>query len=374
MFHAKLLICLAPVCVFIAFANANETHVIVRGSAQNAPKQPQIAVDESGAIHVTYGVGKAVYYCKSSDKGETFTGAVKIGEVPGLALGMRRGPRIVVAKEALVVTAIGHKDGNLYAWRSTDGGQHWSHPVQVNDSSRDAREGLHAMAKGPGENIYVVWLDCRDQKRGSRIYGAASTDSGKTWTANREVYHSPSGSVCECCHPSLAFGPLGQMYVMWRNSVNGSRDMYMTSSVDGGRTFSDAVKLGSGTWPLDACPMDGGYIAVSAKDGRIFTAWRRSNEVFRTASDKSSEERLGTGTQPWIAASSAGPYVVWLEKRPGRLVLQSPSESEPKQLAAQAVDPVIASGPGGAGPIVAVWERPEANATALVCQVLEMNK
>ena len=128
------------------------------------------------------------------------------------------------------------------------------------------------MAEGPGGEVYCVWLDCRDQQRGSRIFGAASTDGGKTWTKNRQVYSSPSGSVCECCHPSVAYDSSGKLHVMWRNSLQGARDMYMTSSTDGGATFSAGVKLGSGTWPLDACPMDGGYLAVSS-NGVVFTAY-----------------------------------------------------------------------------------------------------
>ena len=51
---------------------------------------------------------------------------------------------------------------------------------------------------------------------------------------------------------------------MWRNSLDGARDMFVSESRDGGRTFSNARKLGSGTWPLKACPMDGGHLAFDA--------------------------------------------------------------------------------------------------------------
>ncbi|KAJ3054740.1 hypothetical protein HK102_011471, partial [Quaeritorhiza haematococci] len=49
---------------------------------------------------------------------------------------------------------------------------------------------------------------------------------------------------------------------MWRNSLKGARDLFLADSSDGGRTFSPAEKLGRGTWPLNACPMDGGAVAV----------------------------------------------------------------------------------------------------------------
>ena len=62
----------------------------------------------------------------------------------------------------------------------------------------------------------------------------------------------------------------GRVAVMWRNWLNGSRDMFAALSSDGGKTFATAQKLGSGTWKLNGCPMDGGSIAVrSPLDRRL---------------------------------------------------------------------------------------------------------
>ena len=56
---------------------------------------------------------------------------------------------------------------------------------------------------------------------------------------------------------------------MCRNKLGGSRDLY-TLRLRDGRAAGPAVKQGEGTWKLDACPMDGGGIAV--RDGRIASA------------------------------------------------------------------------------------------------------
>ena len=69
------------------------------------------------------------------------------------------------------------------------------------------------------------------------------------------------------------------VHVMFRNSIGGNRDMYVTSSADGGKSFSQATKLGSGTWTLDACPMDGGMLAAGP-DGAIDTVWRRDGNIY----------------------------------------------------------------------------------------------
>jgi hypothetical protein len=66
---------------------------------------------------------------------------------------------------------------------------------------------------------------------------------------------------------------------MFRNWLNGSRDLYLAPSVNKGRTFKDAVKLGTGIWKLNACRMDGGGLDFNV-DNTINTTWQRSGNVY----------------------------------------------------------------------------------------------
>src|SRR5262245_57523788 len=170
---------------------AAEPVVITRGTTPNHPRQPQLAIDDQGNIHVAFGAAGAVYYTSSRDGGKSFGDRIEVGQAARLALGMRRGPRIAVSKGAVVMTAIGHEAGNVFAWRSTVGGKSWQGPAPINDSSRDAREGLHTLASSPSGELCCVWLDCRDLPKGQRIFCSTSADGGQTWSANREVYRSP---------------------------------------------------------------------------------------------------------------------------------------------------------------------------------------
>ena len=208
------------------------------------------------------------------------------------------------------------------------------------------------MASGADGSIWCVWLDLRDKK--SEIYATASQDGGATWAPNRCVYRSPDGSVCECCHPSVIVSG-DNVHVMFRNSLGGNRDMYVTSSTDRGKSFSDARKLGSGTWTLDACPMDGGMLAAGPK-GALATVWRRDGNVYTAAGDGSPEILLGPGQQPWIAGTAKGSIIVWTVSREGDLLVQSPVSGQPQKLAGAARDPMIASSSNGEGPVVACWE------------------
>ena len=334
---------------------ATEPTVVVQGTSSQPPKQPQAAVAADDTVHLVYGVGETVFHTRSTDDGQTFSPPRAAFRVTNMSLGMRRGPRLAIAGKTLVVSAIGGalgkgKDGDLQAWRSTDGGASWQGPVRVNDVEAAAREGLHGMAAGPDGTLWCVWLDLR--VKGTQIYASKSTDGGATWQPNVRVYQSPDGHVCECCHPSVLVTS-DAVHVMFRNALDGNRDMYLATSTDGGKTFTPASQLGQGNWKLKACPMDGGMLAAGPK-GSLGTVWRRNGEVYGTSSSGGKEMLLGRGEQPWVAASAGGYYVVWTEGREGDLWVQFPGSGPPRKLAASARDPMVAA--GSFGPVIACWE------------------
>ena len=280
-------------------------------SAPDVPlKQPQMAV-AGKTVNLTYGAGNTVYFARSEDAGKTFSPPVKVAQPKALMLGMHRGPRIAMAGDAIVITAIaGEEKGknvDLLSWRSADKGKTWSQGMRVNDVATSAREGLHGIAAGPNGTLWAVWLDLRE--KGMRLMGSLSTDAGKTWTPNQLVYASPDGHICECCHPTAYVGPNGELYAMWRNWLSGSRDMYYAVSTD--RKTWSAHKLGEGTWPLKACPMDGGGLALDGNGG-FHSAWRRDGVVY-AAPANGKEVALGPGKNPSITANRNGRYVAWTE-------------------------------------------------------------
>jgi len=358
--------CLALTVVGLRVCPAAEAVNVIDAQTINDARQPQAAIGDDRTIYVAFGAAKAIYCCKSTDGAKSFGKPVKVGEVKELALGMRRGPRIVVAKGNIVITALGHEDGNALAWRSGDQGESWEGPIPVNDAPGAAREGLHAMAVSPSGTVFCVWLDFRNESM--QIYGAASEDGGASWSQNRRIYQSPDKNVCECCHPSVTYDSAGNLHVMWRNSIGGYRDMYRTASHDGGKTFDAAIKLGEGTWELDACPMDGGCIVATGPD-QVSTIWRRERQVFRTAPNSDHEELLADGEQPWAAATKAGVHLVWIDGRPGELWLMKPGSKEPMKLASDATDPMVTAANGSA---LVVWESGTKNNHVLKAQVIGM--
>lgn len=274
--------------------------------------QPQLA-KLGNKVFVAYAQDASVRVRSSADGGATFGPEVTLA-VPGrMSVGMRRGPRIAVTASAVMVSVIagargGGLDGDLLLYRSVDGGATFGAPVVINDASGSAREGLHGFAANDQGFVILAWLDLRAP--GTQIFAATSQDHGATWSADRFVYKSPSGTVCECCHPSVTPGRgnrgIGHA-IMFRNSVDGNRDLHVTRSEDG-ISYSPARKSGVGSWKLDACPMDGGDFIVNGTD--IVSVWRREMDVY-IASPGRPERKLGPGRTPVIDRSGAHQDIAW---------------------------------------------------------------
>jgi hypothetical protein len=324
----------ALACVLPAYAT--ETRL--------ACAEPSVAADGSD-VFVACGRGTAILVGRGTP--ERLGPLDTIGTLGGLALGHHRGPKIAVSGATVVVSAIGKGEGrsgaDLWAWRSSDHGDTWSGPVRVTDTADAAQEGLHGMAVS-GSTVAVTWLDVRAGRM--RLYGSRSGDGGASWSANNEIYRSPGGAICTCCHPSVLVAADGTLTTLFRNDVDGNRDMYLK---DGD---APPVRLGDRSWRLSACPMDGGGLART-RDGRVITAWRRDQQVL-VASPGHPERIVGGGKDPALAIAGDVPVVAW--QSPTGLVLRFGSA------------PVIELDPAGRAPalaplsdgsVVVAWQRGE---------------
>lgn len=68
------------------------------------------------------------------------------------------------------------------------------------------------------------------------------------------------------------------------------RDMVLSRSSDGGRTFGAATALHADRWTITACPHRGGQVSADAR-GRLYAVWYtegtggRPDVLFATAPD-----------------------------------------------------------------------------------------
>ena len=178
----------------------------------------------------------------------------------------------------------------------------------INDVPDIAKEGFVSLAANNRGEIYAVRLDLRTDKR-NKIVVAMSRNGGRTWLKNKIIYMSPDSTVCECCKPSVEMKDQ-LLVIMFRNFVNGNRDLHIIQSADGGLNFGEARKLGDGSWKLNGCPMDGGGLVINS-DNSIQTIWRRQGNIFRCEAGKK-EQWIAVGKQCVMAGNKGSNYIAFM--------------------------------------------------------------
>jgi hypothetical protein len=198
----------------------------------------------------------------------------------------------------------------------------------------------------------AVWLDHRDMAakttgggstHEAHQHGTAATAQQTDGAARAQLSQiffarlndaasarSIARGVCYCCKTSIAAGADGSIVAAWRHVYAGNvRDIALTKSTDGGRTFASPVRVSEDNWVLDGCPENGPAVAVDAAQA-IHVIWP-------TVVQRSS------GAEPVM-------QLFYATSRDGRRFTPRqamPTESVPRH-------PQIAVGPSGT--IVAAWD------------------
>lgn len=278
-------------------------------AAEIRGQQPNVGVDTKGVLRMVYGDGEKIYCITSSNNGNSFSSPVLVGEINEMHLGHTRGPQIASSKNYSLISAI-DKAGMLHSYRLNHQSNKWVELEDINDKKGTGVEGLMALTADNEDNFYAVWLDIRLEKK-NNIFFSSINGKSSSWSKNLMVYRSPEGHVCECCKPNISANN-GRVVIGFRNWLMGSRDIYYAVSTNKGKTFSKPKKSGTGTWRLNACPMDGGGLAIS-ENGATSTAWRRNSDVYFWAENQP-EQRLGTGRDVSMAQNKNNTVVAWQDK------------------------------------------------------------
>lgn len=270
-------------------------------------KQPHMALDTKGILRIVFGRNDSIFCIASTDQGQTFTDPMIVGRVKDMHLGMSRGPQIASSAHVTLITAT-DKAGNIHAFRLDHATEQWKKMGQINDQPASAPEGLMSVAADQEDHFYAVWLDVRSDHK-NKIYVASSQNQAEAWLENVLAYQSPDSTVCECCQPAIAVSK-DKVYLMFRNWLNGSRDMYVMQSGKDDLSFTSAQKLGEGTWKLNGCPMDGGGIFIDDQQ-QVHTTWQREGKIYYSQPGQK-EVLLGTGRGSSISGG-AQPVIAWQE-------------------------------------------------------------
>ena len=142
----------------------------------------------------------------------------------------------------------------IYFTRSTDGGKTFSMPFRISDNGGDCIDSDNTVegavpAVGPKGEVYIVWAGPLG------LIAKKSLDGGLTFSKDRVMDSMPGGwdfSVAGLNRANgmpvtgvdLSRGPnKGTLYVNWIDARNGDPDVFVSSSRDGGETWSAPIRV-----------------------------------------------------------------------------------------------------------------------------------
>jgi cytochrome c len=239
---------------------------------------PALAVDAGGRPIVAWSTaghaGNTVLVARPGDGSQPVrvnpagTSVDARHQAPGLAVGP--GGEVYVTWSAAKPRPEGVLfASDLYLSRSLDGGRTFEPPLRVNDD-RPISHSFEDLAVAPDGTVLIGWIDSRDGQRRTATYVARVADHGARL---ERVTRLEGGETCVCCRVSVGAGPGEAAAVLWRKVFPGDiRDMVLSRSSDGGRTFDAATTVHADRWAITACPHRGGQVAADAS-GRLYAVW-----------------------------------------------------------------------------------------------------
>ncbi|MQA89617.1 MAG: hypothetical protein GEU90_05215 [Gemmatimonas sp.] len=271
--------------------------------AETGASNPTVAVSPAGLTYVawaaTEGDESNVLFSRTVADG-TFSEVVRVNHIAGDAAPHAQAPAQVAAGPGDEIYVVWQNRSEA-EWldfgasdvrfsRSLDGGETWFPAVTVNDNdpSIPARNTFHDVEVADDGTIYVSWIDARvrdgfrgdyyretgesppvDEEPATEIRLTSSKDGGATFTPSVVL----ETNSCPCCRTSMATGPDGMVYVSYRKVYGDNiRDIAVVRSLDGGRTFEEPVRVHDDGWYIEGCPHAGASLAVD-RDGRVHVAW-----------------------------------------------------------------------------------------------------
>ncbi len=238
-----------------------------------------------------------VYIAISRDGGATFAAPVRVNDVTGDArVGGEQPPHLALIPKAkgdpdivIVWTAKRAEGTRLLTTRSTDGGATFAPATIVRGSDGAGSRGWESIAVSRTGSVFALWLDHRNlamtnHQMSAPAGGPAPPKADPVEQAGKsQLYFAAldgsvapkaiTNSVCYCCKTSLVSTGDGSVYGVWRHVYPGDlRDMALTVSRNGGKTFSAPVRVSEDHWEFDGCPDNGPSLAVDAAR-RVHVAW-----------------------------------------------------------------------------------------------------
>ena len=267
-------------------------------SMQAAQPAPNVTIGDDGKIYVLYqdtvNEETNIFLKTSTDNGKSFSTPVRVNLLDGnVALDGRVAPTIQLGDngEIYVTWANSRYEPNMFMGnyrqlvftQSFDDGKSFEPSIIIGAEELASGKYFQHMSIDGYGGIHMAWLDGpakmnatgymeKDESRDRGVRYVQSLDGGVTFDTTKLI----DANACPCCNVQTAADDEGNVYISWRK-VFGSgdtqvRDMVVATSTDGGKTFSDPVKINDDGFQFKGCVHVGAPMAIDST-GTLHIVW-----------------------------------------------------------------------------------------------------
>ena len=243
-------------------------------------KLPQVAIDNSGTLHLVYYMGSMssgdLFHVSRAPDATDWSPPQQVNSRPHgvTGAGPIDGGQIAIDPDGrLHVTWFYNNPMRFYYTRSDGAGGFEEQQVLSVKDEGGVESGPTVTADGNG-NVYVFWHADAVEDARRRVYMAVSHNSGVLFERPRAVSPEAAGA-CGCCGLRAVTDDAGAVHVSYRGAGdNIRRGMRLLTTVDQGRTFGDQLIQ---PWDVGACPV--ATTTLGAGPEGTMVAWETEGQV-----------------------------------------------------------------------------------------------
>ncbi|MFH1073550.1 MAG: hypothetical protein V1752_00520 [Candidatus Firestonebacteria bacterium] len=217
-----------------------------------------IFAGSNGNVHAVWSENGIIYYRKGFNNGSNWS------DIKTVSGAVSENPFVFEAGNLLVVL---WREGVTFCAKyssSGDGGLTWS------GESSFSSAGIASLSCAGDSTgaVYAVW------EQADKVYFRKHEASG--WDMEKTISTNTAGTAK---NPAVTIDTEGDIYVVWSDNRTGTNKIYLSSSVNGGQTFSSEIVLGQITLP--------GKLILASFKKNLYLLYKESGQIMYRIKDTS---------------------------------------------------------------------------------------